>query len=136
MLWGQIPRERILLGKRVLSFTQNSANVIIKCSDRSTYYGDILVGADGAYSAVRQHLYKNLQTDKRLPKSDDVSISLPFNCICLIGQTIPLDPDEFPHLKEDRSQGHTVLGTSTMCTVCVIYFPRLACTSGFSHLRF
>ncbi|KAG0008380.1 hypothetical protein BGZ81_004147, partial [Podila clonocystis] len=78
LLFRSVPRERILLNKRVLSFTQNRDNVIIECSDNSSYFGDILVGADGAYSAVRQHLYKQLKIDKKLPASDDVN--LPFSC--------------------------------------------------------
>jgi 2-polyprenyl-6-methoxyphenol hydroxylase-like FAD-dependent oxidoreductase len=88
---------------------------MVRCSDNSSYHGDILVGADGAYSAVRQNLYKSLKEDHKLPSSDDVS--LPFGCVCLVGQTIPLDPEEFPHLKEELSQFNTVLGVSTMCTV-------------------
>ncbi|KAG0040421.1 hypothetical protein BGZ82_002844 [Podila clonocystis] len=81
LLWRQIPRERILLGKKILSFTQNSEIVLVRCSDGSAYYGNILVGADGAYSA-----------------------------------TEVLDPEEFPDLKKELAQFHTVLGVSTMCT--------------------
>ncbi|KAG0333142.1 hypothetical protein BG000_009441 [Podila horticola] len=114
ILFNSIPRDRIRLGKRVLSFDQNENSVMVRCSDNSAYHGDILVGADGAYSAVRQNLYKMLKVDKKLPKSDDVA--LPFSCVCLVGQTIPLDPEEFPHMKEGHSQFHTVLGISTMCT--------------------
>ncbi|KAF9304020.1 hypothetical protein BG003_001824, partial [Podila horticola] len=55
-----------------------------------------------------------LKADKKLPSRDDVT--LPFGCICLVGQTIPLNPEEFPHLKEERSQFNSVLGVSTMCT--------------------
>ncbi|KAG0354189.1 hypothetical protein BG005_006686 [Podila minutissima] len=117
ILFNSIPRERTLLGKRVLSFTQNQKNVIIDYSDNSSYHGDLLVGADGAYSAVRQNLYKSLK-DKKLPAS--VDISLPFSSICLVGQTVPLDPEEFPHMKEELGQIHTVLGDSTMCTMSPI----------------
>ncbi|KAG0333143.1 hypothetical protein BG000_009442 [Podila horticola] len=123
-LADSIPRERILLGKRVLSLDQNEDSVLVRCSDNSSYYGDILVGADGAYSAVRQNLYKVLKKKNKLPSSDDVA--LPFGCVCLVGQTIPLDPEEFPHMNEDHSQFHSILGISTMCTntVCwmVIHF--------------
>ncbi|KAF9391340.1 hypothetical protein CPB97_006836 [Podila verticillata] len=114
LLWNQIPRERIILGKRVLSFIQNEDSVMIQCSDNSSYHGDILVGADGAYSAVRQHLYKELKLKSKLPSSDD--IVLPFSCVCLVGQTVPLDPEEFPHMKEKFAQVNSVLGTSTVCT--------------------
>ncbi|KAG0029855.1 hypothetical protein BGZ81_003345 [Podila clonocystis] len=114
VLFKSIPKERILLGKRVLSLDQNEDGVLVRCSDNSSYYGDILVGADGAYSAVRQNLYKILKKKYQLPSSDDVA--LPFGCVCLVGQTIPLDPEEFPHMKEDHSQFHSILGISTMCT--------------------
>ncbi|KAG0325771.1 hypothetical protein BG000_001685, partial [Podila horticola] len=114
LLFNSIPRERILLGKRVLSFIQNRDSVMVQCSDNSSYHGDILVGADGAYSAVRQNLYKDFKADKRLPASDDVS--LPFSCVCLVGQTVPLDPEEFPQVKGELAQCNSVLGVSTRCT--------------------
>ncbi|KAG0337102.1 hypothetical protein BG000_005832 [Podila horticola] len=114
LLFNSIPRERILLGKRVLSLMQNQDSVMVRCSDNSSYYGDILVGADGAYSAVRQNLYKSLKHDKKLPASDDVS--LPFNCVCLVGQTEVLDPGDFPLLDEELCHCDAILGVSTMCT--------------------
>ncbi|KAG0013191.1 hypothetical protein BGZ82_002273 [Podila clonocystis] len=114
LLFNSVPRDRICLGKRVLSFTQNEDGVMVRCSDNSTYHADILVGADGAYSAVRQILYKELKVGNKLPSSDDVP--LPFNCVCLVGQTEVLDPEEFPDLKEKNCQFYSVLGQSTMCS--------------------
>ncbi|KAF9017030.1 hypothetical protein BGZ52_005431 [Haplosporangium bisporale] len=114
LLYNSIPQERVLLGKKVLSLTQNEFSVMAECSDNSSYHGDILVGADGAYSAVRQNLYKELKLKGKLPSSDDVS--LPFSCVCLVGQTVPLDPEEFPQIKEELSQSHGVLGVSTKCS--------------------
>ncbi|KAG0339453.1 hypothetical protein BG000_002085 [Podila horticola] len=114
LLWNQIPRDRIILGKRILSFDQNEDSVMVRCSDNSSYHGDILVGADGAYSAVRQNLYRSLKESSKLPSGDNVA--LPFSCVCLVGQTVPLDPEEFPHMKEKLAQFNSVLGTSTMCT--------------------
>ncbi|KAF9376505.1 hypothetical protein CPC16_000159 [Podila verticillata] len=114
LLLRNIPKDRIILGKRVLSCEQNRNKVMVRCADNSAYHGDILVGADGAYSAVRQHLYKQLKAVGKLPSSDDVT--LPYSCVCLVGQTVPLDPEEFPHLKEDLCQFNAVLGESTRCT--------------------
>ncbi|KAF8952622.1 hypothetical protein BGZ52_004995, partial [Haplosporangium bisporale] len=114
ILFNSIPRERILLGKRVLSLIQNDDNVMVTCSDNTSYHGEILVGADGAYSAVRQNLYNALKLKSKLPSSDDVS--LPFSCVCLVGQTIPLDPEVFSQVQGDLAQGHSILGTSNMCT--------------------
>ncbi|KFH66122.1 hypothetical protein MVEG_08223 [Podila verticillata NRRL 6337] len=114
LLWRNVPRENILLGKRVLSFNENGHGVEIRCSDNSAYTGDILVGADGAYSAVRQHLYKILKKSKRLPISDDAA--LPFSCVCLVGQTDVLDPEEFPNVKPELCQHNSVLGFDNQCS--------------------
>ncbi|KAG0331619.1 hypothetical protein BG004_001586 [Podila humilis] len=110
LLLRQIPPEKIFLSKKILNFEQNDAGVMIRCNDGSWYHGDILVGADGAYSAVRQHLYKTLKIKKTLPASDDVP--LPFSSVCLVGQTTPLDPEEFPDLKLPYSKFNTILGNN------------------------
>ncbi|KAF9376919.1 hypothetical protein BGX21_003354 [Mortierella sp. AD011] len=96
------------MGKKILSFAQNHEGVMIRCSDNTSYHGDILVGADGAYSAVRQSLYKDLNKKGELPKSDNMP--LPFNSICLVGQTRPLDPEQYPHLKDWHTWFETTIG--------------------------
>ncbi|KAG0272623.1 hypothetical protein BGZ95_011601 [Linnemannia exigua] len=75
--------------------------VHVKFSDGSEFEGDILVGADGAYSAVRQCLFDRLKKDRRLPASD--AKELPFSCVSVAGYTGPLDPEKFPFLKEEES---------------------------------
>ncbi|KAG0354868.1 hypothetical protein BG005_006152 [Podila minutissima] len=114
LLWRQVNKDNILLGKRVLSFSQNEEGVTLKCSDNWSHHGDILVGADGAYSAVRQHLYKLLKADSKLPSRDDVT--LPYSCVCLVGQTTVLSTDEFPALKAETCDANSVLGVENMCT--------------------
>ncbi|KAF8983256.1 hypothetical protein BGZ52_001130 [Haplosporangium bisporale] len=114
VLWNHVPRERILLGKRVLSFQEIDNQIQVHTSDNSLYHGDILVGADGAYSAVRQHLYKTLKKNGTLPKSDDVP--LPYSCVCLVGQTTVLNPDEFPEVGKEICQFSSILGLTNMCT--------------------
>ncbi|KAF9897006.1 hypothetical protein BX616_006354, partial [Lobosporangium transversale] len=55
LLFRQIPSNKIFLGKRVVSIKQSLENgVQLQFSDKTIAEGDILVGADGAYSAVRQ----------------------------------------------------------------------------------
>ncbi|KAG0349975.1 hypothetical protein BG005_010494 [Podila minutissima] len=114
VLWNHVPRDRIHLGKRVLSFQEIENQIQVHTSDNSLYHGDILVGADGAYSAVRQHLYKTLKATDDLPKSDDVA--LPYRCVCLVGQTDVLSPDEFPEVGKDVCQFSSILGLTNMCT--------------------
>ncbi|KFH66121.1 hypothetical protein MVEG_08222 [Podila verticillata NRRL 6337] len=114
LLLRQIPKENLCLGKKVISFLQNKDGVMLRCSDNSTHHGDILVGADGAYSAVRQHLYKLLKEKKKLPTSD--ATPMPYSCVCLVGQTEVLDVEEFPDLKSEICQFYSVLGVQNMCT--------------------
>ncbi|KAF9371874.1 hypothetical protein CPC16_002789, partial [Podila verticillata] len=52
LLMRQIPAENIHLGKKILWFTQDEDGVTIRTADKKFYHGDILVGADGAYSAT------------------------------------------------------------------------------------
>ncbi|KAG0283818.1 hypothetical protein BGZ96_011811 [Linnemannia gamsii] len=109
LLLRQVPKDRIHFGKKILSTQQGGNGVLVRCSDGTEYDGDILVGADGAYSAVRQNLYTQLKKDKKLPPAD--SEPLPFSTVCLVGQTRPLTIEEFPHLAREKSQFVRVLGT-------------------------
>ncbi|KAG0339064.1 hypothetical protein BG000_002913 [Podila horticola] len=94
---SRIPRGKILFGKKVLSTMHNSDGVMIRCSDNSSYQGDILVGADGAYSAVRQTLYKQLSRENKLPSCDEEQMSI--NYSIMVGTTNELDPEKYTDLK-------------------------------------
>lgn len=65
-----MPKEKIAFKKKVLSIQQTDDEVTIHCSDNTSYEGNILVGADGAYSAVRQCMYKQLAQENKLSASD------------------------------------------------------------------
>ncbi|KAF9388183.1 hypothetical protein CPB97_001483 [Podila verticillata] len=108
MLLRLIPAKRLHFGKKILSTLSGENGVMIRTSDGNTYEGDILVGADGAYSSVRQSLYEKLKKDDNLPKSD--SEDLPFKYVSLVGQTLPLDPEEFPELKREDSPFQCTVG--------------------------
>ncbi|KAG0346663.1 hypothetical protein BG005_000616 [Podila minutissima] len=108
MLLRQIPQHKIFLSKRVLSMTQDDERVIIQTSDNQKHEGDILVGADGAYSGVRQNLYRQMKQDGNLPASDVGD--LPYSCTCLVGQTRPLDPEEFPEILEEECSFRSLFG--------------------------
>ncbi|KAF9338861.1 hypothetical protein BGZ91_007696 [Linnemannia elongata] len=103
LLIKQIPSHKIHFGKRILTVTEDKDDdkVHIQAADGTTYQGDILVGADGAYSAIRKRIYEKLKTEGTLPKADQED--LPFSCTCLVGQTDVLDVEEFPELKDDKA---------------------------------
>ncbi|KAF9414848.1 hypothetical protein BGZ94_000268 [Podila epigama] len=118
LLLSRVPKERLHMGAKMLSFHQDDKGVTIKCANGKSFKGDILVGADGAQSSVRENLYKMLKAQGKLPPSDDKP--MPFGCVCLVGQTRPLDPEEFPHLKSPSTEFTAVFGVekdSTRVTI-------------------
>ncbi|KAG0331370.1 hypothetical protein BG004_001697 [Podila humilis] len=114
LLTRQIPKEKIHLNKKVVDFVETDLEITINCTDGTSYHGDILVGADGAYSSVRKHLFKVLKERNELPASDDEP--LPFDNVCLVGQTDVLDPEEFPELKLPHSQFRTGIRENNFLT--------------------
>ncbi|KAG0301266.1 hypothetical protein BGZ97_002852, partial [Linnemannia gamsii] len=104
-----VPAHKIHFGKRVLSVTEKDDKVTVHLSTGESHEGDIVVGADGAYSAIRERLYEQLKGKGELPEED--MEDLPFSCYCLIGQTKVLDPEEFPIVKEPICQFRGIMGT-------------------------
>ncbi|KAF9130631.1 hypothetical protein BGX30_013439 [Mortierella sp. GBA39] len=117
LLLKQIPTTKILFGRRVINILEKESKVMVQTADNRMIEGDILVGADGAYSTVRQRMYETLKQQGRLPKTDQND--LPFRCSCLVGQTRPLDPEEFPVLKEERSRYFLTLAHDQPYSVAV-----------------
>ncbi|KAF9410340.1 hypothetical protein BGZ94_001678 [Podila epigama] len=111
MLLRMIPAQKLHFSKRVLSTSQGEHGVLLRTSDGMTHEGDILVGADGAYSAVRQTLFDQLMKENKLPSSD--STPLPFTCVALVGQTMPLDTTRFPEVASPECLNSGVISAST-----------------------
>ncbi|GJJ74506.1 hypothetical protein EMPS_06864 [Entomortierella parvispora] len=108
LLLSKVPAERIHFGKKVLTMVQNKDEVMIRCADETTYHGEILVGADGAYSAVRQHMFKIMKDQNELPPSDFKDLSKGF--ICMVGTTNSLDPEVYPLVKREDCLFSQVIG--------------------------
>lgn len=108
LLLRQIPKERIHMNKKLVSTIEMATGVRIVFADGSMAQGDILVGADGAYSTVRQNLYSRLREEKRLPASDDVP--LPYSSVALVGRTQSLDPSLYPNVRTEECQFINILG--------------------------
>ncbi|KAF9354931.1 hypothetical protein BGX34_010753 [Mortierella sp. NVP85] len=108
LMLKQIPSEKISLAKKVLHIENKDNKVIIHYSDNTLHEGDILVGADGAYSSVRQSLYRDLDSQGLLPKSDLEQMSIGF--VGMVGVANPKDPEKYPQLKDNYSHYSQVLG--------------------------
>ncbi|KAG0217446.1 hypothetical protein BGX31_000247 [Mortierella sp. GBA43] len=109
VLLSQIPSENISFNKKLVNFEQDTNGVTIYTSDNESYHGDILVGADGAYSAVRRKLYEQMTKTNELPATDAEVFKVGY--ICMVGTTNPLDPEQYPVLKDDRCHFTTVIGS-------------------------
>ncbi|KAG0251967.1 hypothetical protein BG011_007291 [Mortierella polycephala] len=110
LLLSKIPPKKMLFGKRILSHAQSDNGVMVRCADNTTYSGDILVGADGAYSGIRQGLYKQLDDAGMLPKPDKEPMQL--TSVSIVGQTSPLDPAKFPEVEDEFCRFDTILGSN------------------------
>ncbi|KAF9146561.1 hypothetical protein BGX30_013776 [Mortierella sp. GBA39] len=108
ILMSHVPSTKIILGKRIVATSQDDIGVSCHCADSTIYHADILIGADGAYSAVRQALYKDLWAHGNLPRQDISPVKL--DQVVVVGVTEPLCPADYPMLKEDVCQFRVVLG--------------------------
>ncbi|KAF9902142.1 hypothetical protein EC991_005255 [Linnemannia zychae] len=99
LILKQVPSDKVHFGSRVLNITEKDNKVTVHLSNNTTCVGDIVVGADGAYSAVRQRMYEQLKAKGELPLSDQED--LPFSCTALVGQTKVLDPNEYPEVASE-----------------------------------
>lgn len=119
MLLRRIPATRLHFGKRVVSIVQGENGVIVRTADGKSYEGDILVGADGCFSAVRQSIYEKLQKNNKLPAHD--SAPMVFRDIAVVGQTYRLSPEDFPELLEDESRFEYLVGKNGFGVSLCIY---------------
>ncbi|KAF9953953.1 hypothetical protein BGZ65_004332 [Modicella reniformis] len=96
-----ISGSKISFNKKVLRMQEKNSKVYIHCSDNTIYEGDILIGADGANSGVRQSLYRQLNGQALLPKDDLKPATV--GLTCLVGIAEPKDPKKYPQLKDKES---------------------------------
>ncbi|KAF8932526.1 hypothetical protein EDD21DRAFT_364019 [Dissophora ornata] len=105
LLLQRIPPKRIV-SRKVLGMIQDQEKVTVRCSDGTTYEGDVLIAADGAFSNVRHTLYWTLDDKKQLPRADAVPMSVDLHIIS--GCTKPLDPTKYPVLLDAMSEIQSV----------------------------
>ncbi|KAF9285623.1 hypothetical protein BGZ88_009465 [Linnemannia elongata] len=119
----RVPQEKVLMGKRVNKIRQLPMNggVEVVCHDHSVYTADILIGADGAYSTIRYHMYKNMTEAGTLPASDAEELAMPY--VCMVGTTTPQDPEKYPELIGPVTHLRHVVGNEGPYSWTVITIP-------------
>lgn len=108
------------MSKKVVKIDEQEDGVTIHCADQSTHVGHIVVGADGAYSSVRESMYKKMTDQGVLPKADSEDLVPGFTG--MVGITRPMDPEKYPQLKElDHSHFEVVVsGTSHGVSILIL----------------
>ncbi|KAF9286723.1 hypothetical protein BGZ68_002623 [Mortierella alpina] len=107
-LLSHIPADKIHYNKRVETTVQDENQVVIQCHDGSEHNGNILVGADGAYSTVRSNMYKELGGTGILPAADTQPLSYDYDCV--VGITKSLDLETYAVFLEKFCEFEVVLG--------------------------
>ncbi|GJJ68495.1 hypothetical protein EMPS_00841 [Entomortierella parvispora] len=91
ILVDAVPASKVLLGKQISTVQQVESQATCECTDGSSYTG-IVVGADGAYSAVRLDMYRQLKEQDLLPAQDRKPMQYRYQA--LVGMTRPLMTQE------------------------------------------
>ncbi|KAF8928859.1 hypothetical protein BGZ47_001400 [Haplosporangium gracile] len=114
ILASRIPAEKLHYNKRVISTQQDDAQVTITCADNTAYSGTILVGTDGAYSSIRQNMFKELDAKGLMHISDAESMRSDYDCV--VGVTGPMDTKVYPLLQEELCEFKIVMGKTLPMT--------------------
>ncbi|KAG0019881.1 hypothetical protein BGZ81_009546 [Podila clonocystis] len=109
--------HRIQWNRKVLEVVNGNAGVQCRCANNHVEQGDIIVGADGAHSAVRQNLYRSLLNKNVLPKSDTEDLKFTQNAV--MGLTNPLDLEVYPAVGARFTECHIVIGKESPYTMWI-----------------
>ncbi|KAF9965472.1 hypothetical protein BGZ70_004809 [Mortierella alpina] len=104
-------------GRYVLEVVSGNGGVQCRCANGHVEQGDVLVGADGAHSAVRQNMYKTLRDKGILPKVDSECLKFTQNAI--MGSTEPMDEELFPDVGKEFGDVHIVIGKESPYTMWI-----------------
>ncbi|KAF9092089.1 hypothetical protein BGX29_006379 [Mortierella sp. GBA35] len=115
ILISNLTPGKVMWGKYVLEIVNGNAGVQVRCSNGYVEEADIIIGADGAYSAIRQNIYRAMKAKSLLPKSDMEPLKHTKNAI--IGVTEPLDPLRFPAVVKRFSEVTVVVGKDPLYTM-------------------
>lgn len=105
------------MGKKLVSYFDEEDAVYLNFADGTQSKGHILIGADGAYSTVRKLMYAKIKEEGMLPESDEGH--LPYRTTCLVGQTTPQNPEDFPEMQTEECTFYSVRGINEPYSVSV-----------------
>ncbi|GJJ75061.1 hypothetical protein EMPS_07419 [Entomortierella parvispora] len=114
LLVNHVPKEKISLSQKIVSIEQTKSDVTIVCAGGQRHRGALLVGADGAYSAVRKSMYDTLAKANKLDPDD--LIPMKATHIAILGATESVEHSQYPWAHEEKSSMECYLGESSKHT--------------------
>ncbi|OQE39228.1 hypothetical protein PENCOP_c007G03513 [Penicillium coprophilum] len=83
-------KEKVLLRKRFVKAEHCPEGIIAHCSDSSSFKGDIIIGADGVHSSVRQNMWQHMKDDgleERL-NTDETAMTAEYSCVYGVSKAV------------------------------------------------
>ncbi|KAG0002698.1 hypothetical protein BGZ80_009618 [Entomortierella chlamydospora] len=121
IILSHLPPHKVQWGRYVLDIVNGNGGVQCRCANGQVEQGDILVGADGAHSAVRQNLYRSLREKNMLPKPDMEPLKFTLNAI--MGLTDPMDLEQFPNAGAQFCDVDIIVGKDAYFTIWITSAP-------------
>ncbi|EKV12627.1 Monooxygenase, FAD-binding [Penicillium digitatum] len=90
-------QDVVLPNKKVIRVEHHPSHVVVHCADGSSYEGDMVVGADGVRSVVRQSMWDYMESKglKSEAQKERSTMSSEYSCVFGISTATPgLDPKD------------------------------------------
>jgi 2-polyprenyl-6-methoxyphenol hydroxylase-like FAD-dependent oxidoreductase len=82
-MYEAIPnKSKLLTNRKVEKIEEDQHGVKVTTTDGSVYEGDIVIGADGVWSSVREHMWKEMEKDEKLAAVLEEDRQGMFNVLC------------------------------------------------------
>ncbi|KAJ5170215.1 Monooxygenase FAD-binding [Penicillium coprophilum] len=92
-------KEKILLRKRFVKAEHCAEGIIAHCSDGSSFKGDIIIGADGVHSSVRQDMWQHMKDDRleEILDTDETAMTAEYSCVYGVSKAVAGIEDGVTH---------------------------------------
>ncbi|KAI8065539.1 FAD binding domain-containing protein, partial [Gongronella butleri] len=110
LMYGAVPeKSKLLSNKKVKVIQETKDGVIIETTDGAVYQGDMVIGADGVHSIVRDHIFNAIGEEKALKEKKRMTAT--YSCIYGISDPVPgVKPGENHIVFGNRSSFFVVAG--------------------------
>ncbi|KAI8065537.1 hypothetical protein BC940DRAFT_320638 [Gongronella butleri] len=88
LMYDAVPdKSKLLPNKKVKVIQETKDGVIIETTDGAVYKGDMVIGADGVHSIVRDHIFNAIGEEKALKEKKRMTAT--YSCIYGISDPVP-----------------------------------------------